>query len=209
MKNAALFTALAIASSACVWACSSAPEQQPIEEEPGVAPAASVNSAPAIAGEENKGTAPAAPAAPAADSDAGSSADAASSGDGGAATPEAGTGGTVGTGNPGGRCKAGDTPEGEPNNTADKATPFTDAFCGELSDGNDVDYAVMTLPATAKGLAWSMTMTLNDIEYWVTVGGKRQRLLGNVPFEPGEKYLFEVRNGGKKKIGYRVDLTVK
>jgi hypothetical protein len=117
----------------------------------------------------------------------------------------------VGTGNPGGRCKAGDTPEGEPNNTADKATPFSEGFCGELSDGNDVDYAVMTLPATAKGLSWSMTMTLNDIEYWVTAGGKRIKLspLAKVPFEPGEKYLFEVRNSGNKKIGYRVDVTVK
>jgi len=209
MKNAALFTALAIASSACVWACSSAPEQQPIEEEPGVAPAASVNSAPAIAGEEKKETAPAAPAAPAADSDAGTSADAAPSGDGGAATSEAGTGGTVGTGNPGGRCKPGDTPEGEPNNNPNAATPFKSAFCGELSDGKDVDYAVMTLPANAKALGWSMALTSSDVEFWVTVGSTRTNLRGKVPFEPGEKYLFEVRNSGNKKAGYRVDVTVK
>jgi hypothetical protein len=208
MKNAALLTALALASSALVWACSSAPEQ-PIEEEPGVAPAPSVNSAPAIAGEETKPAAPAAPAAQAPDADAGTTADAAPSADGSAATPEGGTGGTVGTGNPGGRCKTGDTPEGEPNNTPDKATPFTDAVCGEVSDANDVDFAVMTLPANAKGFGWAMEMTANNIEYWVTVGGKRQKLSGKVPFEPGEKYLFEVRNTGTKKVGYRVDLTVK
>jgi hypothetical protein len=138
-----------------------------------------------------------------ADPDGGSSGgDAAASGDGGT--------GTVGTGNPGGRCKAGDTPEGEPNNNPGQATPIAKGFCGELADAQDVDYAVLKLPASATGLDWDLESTANGIEYWVTVGATRVKLTDSgVPFEPGADYVVEVRNTTAKKIGYRVTFAVK
>ena len=115
----------------------------------------------------------------------------------------------MGTGNPGGRCKAGDTPEGEPNNAAGQATPITSGFCGELADAADVDFAVFTLPANATGLDWDLESTANGVEYFVTVGATRVSLSGKVPFEPGSAYVFEVRNSTAKKIGYRIALKVK
>lgn len=207
MTRAHLWLPLAFAASAAAVAvaCSSPPP--PAEEAPPEATAPARSADPPLGGSSSGGTSSggnsSGGAADAGDTDGGG-------GGGGGGDGGGGGGGDGGGGGGGSKCKAGSVRESERNDTPQTADVLAapGSFCGSVGD-KEVDHIAFVLPANATSFNTGGETSRNNFKMELIVKGNTQDLSGNLPFEPGERYVIKITNKGGAAVDYRVDVTWK
>jgi len=119
--------------------------------------------------------------------------------------PEAGASSSTSAGGPVVDCVLGAAIEGEPNDTAAAANPFTElSFCGVISPGTDVDYATFETPP-GQTLSYFQAVINGKVDFELTVAGKTFGPADTDQFVPG-KYTVKAFTTDKKPGNYRMRL---
>lgn len=96
--------------------------------------------------------------------------------------------------NPGAPQTAACTPEVEPNDDVEHATPFTSGMCGNIDTPNDVDYGVFDVPADARSITVKHTETGGKVAYKFSLDGVPIALQGDqLRAVPGATYVVQIR----------------
>ena len=105
------------------------------------------------------------------------------------------------------------TPEAEPNDGLQRATPFTSSICGVVDKSIDVDFVEIEAPPNAHKLKFQATETTGRLSYRIFEdGGLRVQ---NAPasttltVDPGSTYAIRVTAGqiGLDKIPYEIKVS--
>ena len=102
------------------------------------------------------------------------------------------------------------TQEVEPDDTLDRATPFSTSFCGSLSSATDVDFGQFAVPQGATNLAITHVETDGKVAYRYYMNGVLLPVDASIPATPGIVYGVAIRLAAGSKTNtpsYRLNVA--